>query len=381
MKVFLITSTRADFGLLKNLIINLKKDKFFRSKIFATGTHFSKKYGFSYKEIEKENVLIYKKILLSNITKSSKYLIKDINYLIKKFSLAVSKERPDLIIVLGDRYEIFSIVLTAYINRIPIAHISGGEKTVGSLDDGFRHCITKMSNLHFVSNDVYKKRLKQLGENPKTIFNVGPLGIETTYNTEFLSKNHLQKKLKIDFKKKILLVCLQPEITKELTLKLVNETLSALTKHQNKTIIFTMPGADLHNEIIIKRINNFSKKKSNCYSFKTLGSLNYLSLLKIAHVIIGNSSSGVIEMPRFRKYTINIGDRQKGRMSYKSIINIPPIRRLIDQKINYIFSSKTKLKYLKNPYKKTLSSKKILSILKKVNLKNIINKEFYDIKF
>ena len=381
MKVFLITSTRADFGLLKNLIINLKKDKFFRSKIFATGTHFSKKYGFSYKEIEKENILIYKKILLSNITKSSKYLIKDINNLIKKFSLAVSKERPDLIIVLGDRYEIFSIALTAYINRIPIAHISGGEKTVGSLDDGFRHCITKLSNLHFVSNDVYKKRLKQLGENPKTIFNVGPLGIETTYNTEFLSKNHLQKKLKIDFKKKILLVCLQPEITKELTLKLVNETLSALTKHQNKTIIFTMPGADLHNEIIIKRINNFSKKRSNCFSFKTLGSLNYLSLLKIAHVIIGNSSSGVVEMPRFRKYTINIGDRQKGRMSYKSIINIPPIRRLIDQKINYIFSSKTKLKYLKNPYKKTLSSKKILSILKKVNLKKIINKEFYDIKF
>ena len=180
MKVFLITSTRADFGLLKNLIINLKKDKFFRSKIFATGTHFSKKYGFSYKEIEKESILIYKKILLSNITKSSKYLIKDINNLIKKFSLAVSKERPDLIIVLGDRYEIFSIALTAYINRIPIAHISGGEKTVGSLDDGFRHCITKMSNLHFVSNDVYKKRLKQLGENPKAIFNVGPLGIETT---------------------------------------------------------------------------------------------------------------------------------------------------------------------------------------------------------
>ena len=381
MKVFLITSTRADFGLLKNLIMNLKKDKFFRSKIFGTGTHFSKKYGFSYKEIEKENILIYKKILLSNITKSSKYLIKDINNLIKKFSLAVSKERPDLIIVLGDRYEIFSIALTAYINRIPIAHISGGEKTVGSLDDGFRHCITKLSNLHFVSNDVYKKRLKQLGENPKTIFNVGPLGIETTYNTEFLSKNHLQKKLKIDFKKKILLVCLQPEITKELTLKLVNETLSALTKHQNKTIIFTMPGADLHNEIIIKRINNFSKKRSNCFSFKTLGSLNYLSLLKIAHVIIGNSSSGVVEMPRFRKYTINIGDRQKGRMFYKSIINIPPISRLIDQKINYIFSSKTKLKYLKNPYKKTLSSKKILSILKKVNLKKIINKEFYDIKF
>ena len=133
---------------------------------------------------------------------------------------------------------------------------------------------------------------------------------------------------------------MQPEITKELTLKLVNETLSALTKHQNKTIIFTMPGADLHNEIIIKKINNFSKKRSNCYSFKTLGSLNYLSLLKIAHVIIGNSSSGVVEMPRFKKYTINIGNRQKGRMSYKSIINIPPIRRLIDQKINYIFSQK-----------------------------------------
>ena len=223
MKIFLVTSTRADFGIFKNLISNLKKNNYFNLKIIATGTHFSKKHGFSFSEIKNQKVEIYKKVLITNNASSPKSLLNDMSILSKSISFLIKKDKPDLFIVLGDRYEIFAVALSAYLNKVPIAHIHGGEVTQGSLDDGFRHCISKMSNLHFVSHNVYKKRLIQMGENPKTVYNVGSLGVENIYKTKFLSKEKLEKSLKINLKKNILLVCLQPEITKTLTTNLVNE--------------------------------------------------------------------------------------------------------------------------------------------------------------
>ena len=276
MKIFLVTSTRADFGLLKNLIFEFKKKNYFDLKIIATGTHFSKKHGFSFSEIKNNNVAIYKKILTINNTESPKSLLIDMSFLSKKISSLIKKDKPDLFIILGDRYEVFAVSLAAYLNKIPLAHIHGGEITQGSLDDGFRHCISKMSNLHFVSHKAHKKRLIKMGENPKSIYNVGALGVENIYKTKFLNKKELEKSLKINFKKNILLVCLQPEITKDLTLNLVNETLSALKYCNDKSIIFTMPGADLYNNIIFKKISIFTKKKSNCFLLKNLGSKNFL---------------------------------------------------------------------------------------------------------
>ena len=379
MKVFLVTSTRADFGLLKNLIFKLKKDSFFDLKIIASGTHFSKKHGFSFNEIKKHKVKVYKKILIKNYTDSPKSLLDDIGIVSKKISFLINKDKPDLFIVLGDRYEIFAVSLAAYLNRVPTAHIHGGEVTEGSLDEGFRHCISKISNLHFVSHEDYKKRLIRMGENPKTVYNVGALGVENIYMTKFLSKEEIQKYFKINLKKKILLVCLHPESTKALTAKLTNETLSALKYYKNTSIIFTMSGADLHNDIIFKKIIKFIKKNSNCFLFKTLGSQKYLSFLKIADAIIGNSASGIFEMPIFKKPTINIGDRQKGRIKSNSIIDVYPEKFLIKKKIDFIYSKKFSIKKIINPYDKLNTSKKIISIIKNISLEKYKNKKYYDI--
>jgi GDP/UDP-N,N'-diacetylbacillosamine 2-epimerase (hydrolysing) len=379
MKIFLVTSTRADFGIFKNLISNLKKTNYFNLKIIATGTHFSKKHGFSFSEIKNQKVEIYKKVVITNNASSPKSLLNDMSILSKSISFLIKKDKPDLFIVLGDRYEIFAVALSAYLNKVPIAHIHGGEVTQGSLDDGFRHCISKMSNLHFVSHNAYKKRLIQMGENPKNVYNVGSLGVENIYKTKLLSKEELEKSLSINLKKNILVVCLQPEITKQLTTNLVNETLSALKFYHDKSIIFTMPGADLYNDIIFKKIFKFTKRNSNCVLFKTLGSQKFLSFLKIADAIIGNSSSGILEMPTFKNFTINIGDRQKGRVKSNSIIDVSSKKYLIKRKIDFIYSKKFNSKNIVNPYKKLNTTKKIISIIKNINLEKYKNKKFYDI--
>jgi GDP/UDP-N,N'-diacetylbacillosamine 2-epimerase (hydrolysing) len=379
MKIFLVTSSRADFGLLKNLIFKLNKTSNFDLKIITTGSHFSKKHGFSFGEIKSQKIRIYKKILISNNTKSSISLLNDMNILSKSISSLIRKDNPDLFIVLGDRYEVFAVTLAAYLERITIAHIHGGELTQGSLDDGFRHCITKMSNFHFVTNKIYKKRIIQLGENPNSIYNVGSLGTENISKTNFFSKKDLQKYLRINFKKNILLVCIHPEITKELTINLADETIQALNDYDNKTIIFTMPGSDLFNDIIFDKIGRLIKKKTNCYLFKNLGSQKYLSLLRIADAIIGNSSSGILEMPIFGKPTINIGYRQEGRIKTKSIIDVPTNRFMIKKAIDYIYQNKiNKLNYLNYKNDKNVSNK-IVSILKKINIKKYKIKKFYDI--
>jgi UDP-hydrolysing UDP-N-acetyl-D-glucosamine 2-epimerase len=378
MKIFLVTSTRADFGLFKNLILEFKKNNYFHLKIIATGTHFSKKHGLSFKEIKSQKFKIYKKILVTNYTNSPNNILTDMNILSKTISSLIKIDKPDLFIVLGDRHEIFSVSLAAYLNKVPVAHIHGGEITQGSLDDGFRHSISKMSNLHFVSHKDYKKRLIKMGENPKTVYNVGALGVENIYKTKFLNKKELEKSLKINLKKNILLVCLQPEITKELTISLVNETLSALNHFNDKSIIFTMPGADLYNNIIFKKILMFKKKNSNCFLFKNLGSQKFLSFLRIADAIIGNSSSGIIEMPAFKKPTINIGDRQKGRVKSNSIIDVFSKKYLIKKSIDFIYSKKFNNKNIINSYKKLNTSKRIISILKNINLEKCKNKKFYD---
>jgi len=379
MRIFLVTSTRADFGLLRNLIFELKKNSHFDLNIIATGTHFSKKHGYSFNEIKNQKIEIYKKIIIRNNTGSPQSLLNDMNVLSKSISSLIKKEKPDLFIILGDRYEILAVSLAAYISKIPVAHIHGGEITHGSLDDGFRHCISKMSNLHFVSHKDYKIRLVKMGENPKSIYNVGALGVENIYKTNLLSKKELENFLKINLKKNILLVCLQAEVTKELTITLVDETLSALKLYNDKSIIFTMPGADLYNDIIIKKILVFTKKNPNSFVFKTLGSQKFLSLLKIADAIIGNSSSGILEMPTFKKFTINIGNRQKGRVKSNSVINVLPNKSLIKKKIDFIYSKKIRNKNIINPYRNSNASKIIVSILKKINLDKYKNKKFYDL--
>jgi GDP/UDP-N,N'-diacetylbacillosamine 2-epimerase (hydrolysing) len=381
MKIFLATSTRADFGLLKNLIYEFKKSDYFDLKIIVTGTHFSKKHGFSFSEIKNEKISVYKKIFITNNTSAPKNILNDMSVISKSISSFIKKDKPDLFVVLGDRYEVLAISLAAYLAKVPIAHIHGGELTQGSLDDGFRHCISKISHLHFVSHKIYKKRLMQLGERPENIYNVGALGVENIFKTNFLSKRDLQKSLRINLKKDILLVCLQPEITENLTKDLVNETLAALKNFNDKSIIFTMPGADLYNEIIFKKIRIFVKNNPNSFLFKTLGSQKFLSFLKSANVIIGNSSSGILEMPIFNKPTINIGNRQDGRVKANTIINVSSKRNLIKKAINFVFLKNNNKKNIISNYKKIHTSARICLILKNIRLKKYQCKKFYDISY
>lgn len=382
MKIFLITSSRADFGILRNLINELKKNKKFDLKVITTGSHFLKKHGNSFTEILKNRIKIFKKIKIRSRNLKVQDIISDMCVILKKISKLIFNNKPNLLIVLGDRYEIFASALPFYFYRIPIAHIQGGEVTQGSLDDGIRHCLTKISSIHFVANQIYKKRVIQLGENPKSVFNVGGLGVENIYKTKLLDQNELEKKLNIKFKKKSLIINFQPELNKQLTKKLLTETLKALESHKDKTLIFTMPGADLNKYIIFDLVKKFKRKNKNAFIFKSLGSLKFLSCLKIVDGMVGNSSSGITEMPTFKKATVNIGNRQLGRLLAPSVINVKPESQSIALALNKIYSLKfrKRLNNISNPYGNGQSTKKIITILKKLKLEKINNKIFYDIK-
>ena len=382
MKICFITSTRADFGLLKNIIIKVKRDKKFSTKLIASGTHFSKKFGSTFKEINQNKISIDNKIKINHILNGPESVTNTMAKCLSESTKIFKKMRPDLLIVLGDRYEILAFALSAYILRIPIAHIHGGEVTKGVLDDAFRHSITKLSHFHFVANNIYKKRVIQLGENPKHVHVVGGLGADSIYQTKFLTKKEIEKKYKIKLSKNYFLVNIQPEAVNKYKIKKnIKILLSAIKSKSNTNFIFTFPGADVGNKIIIREINKFVKKNNNCFLFKSLGQKNYFSFLKYSSGMIGNSSSGLLEMPYFRKGTINIGERQAGRLYSKSVINIKFNKVEIQKTIEKILTKKFLKKIQKTnlPYGKPGASTKIVKILKRKKIKNIYKKEFFNI--
>lgn len=382
MKVFIITTTRADFGLLKNLIIEFRKSKIL-TKVIAAGTHFSKEYGFTYNEIKSAKIKLYKKIIINSKFNSPA----DISFVIAKHVIEITKifkkSTPDLMVILGDRYEMLAAAVASHISQIPIAHIHGGEVTNGAIDDAFRHSITKMSILHFVANKIYKNRVIQLGENPDNIFIVGGLGIDSIKNTKLLTRLQIKNKLKLTFSKKNIIVSFHPEtLNQEKATKHLTELLGALRTLKDTSIIFTGPGADTQNNTIKKTIKGFVKKRKNTFYFDSLGQTNYFSILKIVDCVIGNSSSGLLEVPTFKKATINIGIRQKGRIKSNSVIDCPIKKEFIIKSINKIYSNKfiKSLKRCKNPYGSGGACKKIVKIIKKFKFKKNLDKNFYDIK-
>ena len=382
-KICVFTGTRAEYGLLYNLIKKLKSDNFFKLQIIVSGSHTQKKFGFTYKEIENDGFKISSKILMNKNTDTPNAICESMGKGIKNISKSMSKLNPDLIIILGDRYEALCAAISATVNRIPIAHFHGGESTEGSFDESFRHSITKMSQFHFVAHNLYKKRVIQLGENPKKIFVVGGMGVDNIYTTNFLTKKELENQLKIKFFKKNLLVTFHPvtlEINK--SLDYINQLLNALDFFQDTNIIFTMPNADIDNEIIFKKIKSYVKINKNRASYHlSLGRVKYLSLLKHVDGIIGNSSSGLLEAPSFKIATVNIGDRQKGRIKSESIIDSSVRTSNIIKAIKKIYSKKfiLHLNKIKNPYGNGKASLKSYQILKKINLKNVLKKNFYNI--
>jgi GDP/UDP-N,N'-diacetylbacillosamine 2-epimerase (hydrolysing) len=383
LKICVVTGSRAEYGLLRWVMQGIKDDAELNLQIIATGMHLSPEFGLTYKAIESDDFVIDRKVEMLTSSDTSVGIAKSIGLGLIGFAEALSELKPDLIVVLGDRFEIFSIASAALVARIPLAHIHGGESTEGAFDEAIRHSITKMSHLHFVATDEYKKRVIQLGEQPENVFLVGGLGIDNFKRTQLLNREELEADLDLKFNKKNLLITFHPvTLENESAEKQMEELLAALAELVDTKLIFTMPNADNGGRALIRIVNDFVTKNNNAHAFLSLGQLRYLSCVNQVDGVIGNSSSGLLEVPSFKKATINIGDRQKGRLQASSVINCEPIKKSITGALKTLYSPsfQNSLHQVVNPYGEGGASEKIVSILKKINFKkNLVKKVFFDI--
>lgn len=383
-KICIITGTRAEYGLLYWLMKELESDIDVDLQIIVTGMHLSPEFGLTYEEIEKDfNIDRKLEILTSSDTTvgTSKAMG------LAQISFAETYEdlRPDIIVALGDRYEIFSAVSAAMIARIPVAHIHGGEATEGLIDEAIRHSLTKMSQLHFTATEEYMNRVIQLGEHPSRVFNVGGMGIENIKRMQLLAKDEFEESIGTKLNKKNILVTFHPvTFENDTSKKQFQELLCAIDELNDTTIIFTKANSDTDGRIINQLIDEYAAtNKSKARVFASLGQLRYLSAMQYIDAIVGNSSSGLIEAPTFKIGTINIGDRQKGRIKAESVIDCLPDRESIKKAFKKLYSEKfqSDIKNTKNPYGDDCASKPIIEILKTIELDNILKKEFFNIEF
>lgn len=382
-KICFVTGTRAEYGLLKSLIKKIKLSRQFELQIIVTGSHLTKDHGCTINEIYDDGLDINAEVQMLLSSDSDVGIAKSLGLGIIGFADVLQRLSPDLIIILGDRYEMLGVASTAMLFRIPIAHIHGGEKTEGLIDEAIRHSITKMSHIHFVATEEYAKRVTQLGENTHNIHVVGGLGVDSINSIDFLSKSEIEKRLDFNFFSRNLLVTFHPEtLEKSAANKQVEELLGALSGYKDVGLIFTASNADNEGKEIYKKITNFVNANKNAKLYKSLGQLIYLSCLRYVDGVVGNSSSGLLEAPSFKIGTINIGNRQKGRMQSNSIINCDPNLDSITSGIEKLYSDafKNTLKNVTNPYGEGGASEKILNILIKQNFHNLIKKEFRDIQ-
>ena len=381
-KICVITGSRAEYGLLRWVMQGIKDDPNLILQIIVTGMHLSTEFGLTYKEIEADGFFIDRKVKIlaesDTPVEISRSIAKGINGCAQVFK----ELSPDIVLLLGDRFETLSAAIAAYVALIPIAHLHGGESTVGVLDEAFRHSISKMSHLHFVAADEYKKRLIQLGEDPKNIYTVGGLGLDNIDKLKLFDKKELEDKLQIKLRNKNLLVTFHPVTLSGVSSDLqFRELLNALSNLEDTTIIFTMPNADSGGRKLIKMIDKFVQENNNSKVFTSLGQQTYLSCILHTDAVIGNSSSGIIEAPSFKKGTINIGDRQLGRLQAGSIINCEPKEKQILGAIKKLYSPsfQLKLRDVTNPYGNSGASEKIIQVLRNISLHCITKKAFNDL--
>ncbi len=383
-KICVITGGRAEYGLLRPLLEELRGDTCLCLQLIVTGMHLSSEFGFTYREIENDGFIINKKVDMRLKVDTSAGILKSMGFALSGFAKAYKELTPDIIVVLGDRYEIFSAVVAAYVSRIPVAHIHGGESTEGVFDEGFRHSITKMSYLHFSSTEKYRTRIIQLGESPERVFNVGAIGLDNIKKLKLLPKSELERALKFEFKKHNLLVTFHPVTLEHNTSKEQFKNLLEVLDGLKKTaLIFTKANADTGGRIINSMIDKYVLKNRNKASaFTSMGQIRYLSTMKFVDAVVGNSSSGIIEAPSFKIGTINIGDRQKGRLKLKSVIDCQPEKMAIKTAIKKLYSLQFQgiLKNVTNQYGDGKAAERIKDILKHANLTNTFKKSFYDVK-
>ena len=381
-KICVVTGTRAEYGLLYWLLKEIEADKDLELQLIATGMHLSPEFGLTYQTIEKE-FKINKKIEMLLSSDTSVGISKSMGLAQISFAESYDELKPDIVIVLGDRYEIFSATSAAMIARIPIAHIHGGEKTEGAFDESIRHSITKMSHLHFAATEEYKNRVIQLGEDPSRVFNVGGMGIENIKRLELLNKKEFEKSIEFKLNIKNILVTFHPVTLENSTAQeQFKELLDAIDELEDTNIIFTKANSDTDGRVINQMIDEYvTKNFHKSVQFTSLGQLRYLSALQYVDAVVGNSSSGLAEAPSFRIGTINIGDRQKGRIKASSVIDCEPNKDSILKSFEKLYSKEfqNSLINVKNPYGDGCASKRIVEILKSVDLGNILKKSFYDI--
>jgi len=381
-KICVVTGTRAEYGLLKQVMRFIQEDAELKLQIIATGMHLSPEFGLTYKEIEADGFAIDCKVEMLMSSDTPVGIAKSMGLGLISFSEALSALSPDLVLVLGDRFELLSLTSAALVLRIPIAHIHGGESTEGLIDEAIRHSITKMSHLHFVAAEEYRKRVIQLGEHPSKVFMVGGLGADAISQLKLLNRDELEESLKFKMGNKNLLITFHPVTLESSTAELqMNELLLALDSLKDVKLIFTMPNADTDGRKLIKMTDEFVSNHKNACAFTSLGQQRYLSCVSHVDGVIGNSSSGLTEVPSFKKGTINIGDRQAGRIKAESVIECGPTRDEISSSIARLYSSdfQKKLLNVSNPYAAIGASEKIVSIIKVSEFNGLLKKRFYNL--
>ena len=383
-KICVITGTRAEFGLLRPLIELIANDKELQLQLIATGMHLSPEFGYTLNEIIDAGFVVDKKVECLLSSDSSIGVSKTIALAISGFADALAELTPDLVVVLGDRTEILGAVIATAMANIPIAHLYGGETTEGAYDEAIRHSITKFSHLHFTSTEAYRKRVIQLGEHPDTVFNVGAIGLDAIKKLPLLDKASFEQAIGFKLKERNILITYHPvTLEKEAPIETFENVLTALDELTDTTLIFTHANSDKNGRIINKMITEYvSSHKDKAVEFKSLGQLRYLSALQFVDFVIGNSSSGMTEVPAFYIPTINIGDRQKGRINCESVINsnnsLEDIKKSITFALDKTFREKIQQQELL--YGNGTAAEKILQIIKEHNHISI-KKSFYNIDF
>ena len=322
-KICVVTGSRAEYGLLKPLMEEIKRDGGLKLQLIVTGMHLSPEFGLTYREVEKDGFVVDEKIEIILSSDTPVGISKSMGLAMIGFVEAYERLRPGLIVILGDRFEIFSVASAALISRIPIAHMCGGEITEGVFDDAMRHSITKMSHLHFASTEEYRRRVIQLGESPDRVFNVGAVSLDNIKRLDFLSKKELEKELNFIFNRHNLLITFHPvTLENNTSKKQFQNLLAVLDELKDTNLIFTKANADTGGRVINKIIDEYVSKNSHkAIAFISMGQLKYLSTMKFVDAVVGNSSSGIVEAPAFKIATVNIGDMQKGRMRAEIVIN------------------------------------------------------------
>jgi GDP/UDP-N,N'-diacetylbacillosamine 2-epimerase (hydrolysing) len=382
-KICVITGTRAEYGLLRWVMQGIKDDPVLTLQVIATGMHLSPEFGLTYREIEKDGFQIDRKVEMLTSSDTPVGIAKSMGLGLIGFADALNELRPDLIVALGDRFEIFAAVAAALVARIPVAHLHGGETTEGAFDEAFRHSITKMSHLHFVAAEEYRQRVIQLGEPPDRVFLVGGLGIDAIKRTALLDREALETSLDFRFGAKNLLVTFHPvTLEHQSSAQQMAELLAALSQLGEGThLIFTMPNADNGSRELARMVDEFVATHSNARAYTSLGQLRYLSCMQQVDAVVGNSSSGLAEAPSFAIGTVNIGDRQRGRLKAQSVIDCPPQRQAILAAIRTLYSADFRLSLptTVSPYGDGGASQKILQVLQEHPLSDIFKKSFYDL--